>query len=192
MSDPKGFLNQREPVRSDLDFDVVAIDLSWNESFGDPVFGGTQAAQGATWEDAFDVQFYRVDHANPSQSGDPGAGEKGASKFPIATSSKRGGAKSAQGGVVNARLLARLADWFARLTVKVTMRHDWSWGSTDQAIAFHAPEQLQFVEGRQRRPDIGLLEPKEFNDLLAKPYWLKCRADYADTRPVSPVMESAP
>ena len=142
---------QKEGVRPDVDFDVLAIDLVWSEALGQPRYVGTTAALNPSWADAFEVRFYRLERENPSQS-NPGAGQDGDLTLPLATAATRAGAKSVQNSTVHARLFARPVDWSGRLAVEVALRRNYRWSAV-----FHAPEETWVFSNWRRKPTMGVI-----------------------------------
>jgi hypothetical protein len=107
---------RKEAIRADVD--VIAVDLSWKESYGTPHYVGTIRASNPSWDDAFEVRLYQIEQTNVSQS----KPESERLVLPIATALQRPGPKSVRNGVVHARLLGRPASWVAKLGVRVTLR----------------------------------------------------------------------
>jgi hypothetical protein len=161
MSNVEDFSKQPDEIRQhDVDFDVVLIDLSWPESFGNLVYRGNDSMRGATWEDGLDIHFAQVQYVNSSHS-KPGAGEESGIPIPIATEMKRAGPKTDSKGVVHARLIARPALWSATLAARIVTRSDWAWDAVPpgQRIEFHVPEHMQLNVDRRKKADVGWIKP---------------------------------
>jgi hypothetical protein len=126
-------MSTKEAPHHDVDFDVIAVDLSWKESYGTPRYVGVTAASHPSWDDAFEVRLCQVEQTNPSQS----KPESERLVLPIGTALQRPGPKSTRNGVAHARLLVRPASWVAKLGVRVTLRDHWRWVADQQAIVFH-------------------------------------------------------